>query len=401
MGASRRLLPGFIGAMLLVALLQSVRYHSFLQARSSMMSVAVPKAVPAEPPPATADTAPHAESGVVPSRSSDGASPPTLRGRLAYVVLISNEKYVDGALVLGWSLREKSEYIRTRRCDLVLMLPPGSICPHNVQRLQQVGYRIVPVNESLSETNKASAWKGTLNKLYLFNLTDYWKIAYFDADMYALVNPDAIFHYTMPNSSWVVAIVHGKKYFATGAMVLMPDAEVCRQIVAFYLAGARNRSDARGFYGFNARDGLVFRWFIGPRRISLDPAYSSYRSGSLSGLKLFHWAGAWKPWYNRAWRGREVAYLPKEMQGHMEFGAAWRMWWTAYETMHRALWMAENGITYCDGSPYGGNSSNAPAGVIVSPKTHVWMDRYTKWEYVQEFLLTGPSAKPAEKRRPP
>ena len=38
-----------------------------------------------------------------------------------------------------------------------------------------------------------------------------------------------------------------------GAMVIMPDAEVCRQIVEFYLAGARNKSDARGFYGFNAR----------------------------------------------------------------------------------------------------------------------------------------------------
>ena len=40
------------------------------------------------------------------------------------------------------------------------------------------------------------------------------------------------------------------------------------------------------------RDGLVFRWFIGSRRVSLDPSYSSYRSGpSLGGLKLFHWHG--------------------------------------------------------------------------------------------------------------
>ena len=80
--------------------------------------------------------------------------------RTAYVVLISNEKYVDGALTLAWSLRQQSPSIQTKRCDLVLMLPPDSICDSNIVRLKQVGYRIVPVNYSLSETNKHSAWKG-------------------------------------------------------------------------------------------------------------------------------------------------------------------------------------------------------------------------------------------------
>eukprot|EP00997_Jenningsia_sp_PLL12_P009746 NODE_676_length_1521_cov_75.086957_g556_i0.p2 GENE.NODE_676_length_1521_cov_75.086957_g556_i0~~NODE_676_length_1521_cov_75.086957_g556_i0.p2 ORF type:complete len:175 (-),score=25.49 NODE_676_length_1521_cov_75.086957_g556_i0:158-682(-) len=172
-------------------------------------------------------------------------------------------------------------------------------------------------------------------------------------------------------------------------MVLHPDADLCRRIVKFYLKGAHNKSDARGFYGFNARDGLVLRWFIGPNHIPLDPTYSSFRmGGSLKGIKLFHWHGAWKPWYNKAWRGREVAYLPANMQGHIQFGQAWRMWWHNYEQMHLELWSSGTDSRVICSGEYGGVNAS-----IAAPHTHVWMNRYTQWEYVQRVGIANTTEK--------
>lgn len=42
----------------------------------------------------------------------------------------------------------------------------------------------------------------------------------------------------------------------------MPDAQRCAEIVNFFVTTARNRSDTRGFSGYNARDGLVYRWCV-------------------------------------------------------------------------------------------------------------------------------------------
>jgi len=302
-------------------------------------------------------------------------------GRTAYVALLSNEKYVDGALVLGWSLMETSHCLRVQTCDLVLVLRPEALCPPDVRRLHHVGYTVVPIDRSLGVINDRSPWTDTLDKLHLFNLTAYWKIAYFDVDMLALANPDGIFDYVLPNSSWVAAVSQSSGYFATTAMVLMPDVAVARRIVDFYSDGARNATDPRGFAGPMARDGLVLRYFFGPRFIPLDPAYCAYQNWrSLAGVKVFHWSVAWKPWYHRTGNKTEVDHLPMKMRGRPEFGEAERRWWAAYEAAHRSL-RAIDGGPYCDGAPYGGRAGNAS----VTARTHVWMIRYTKWEYTQPF----------------
>eukprot|EP01010_Urceolus_cornutus_P002189 NODE_279_length_1853_cov_268.353659_g226_i0.p1 GENE.NODE_279_length_1853_cov_268.353659_g226_i0~~NODE_279_length_1853_cov_268.353659_g226_i0.p1 ORF type:complete len:515 (-),score=139.72 NODE_279_length_1853_cov_268.353659_g226_i0:27-1571(-) len=309
--------------------------------------------------------------------------------RNAYVIMISNNKYVDGALVLGWSIAQHSLLVQQRRCDLLVMLT-NAIADSNKRRLQEVGYHIVPINKSLSDTNRRSAWKDTLNKLYLFNLTDYHKIAFFDADMLAVANPDAIFNVRLPNSSWVGAVGYGK-YFATGTMVLMPDAEVCRQIVKFYLDTAHNKSDKRGFMGYNARDGLVFRWFVKNRHVNLESGFSLYST-------MAHFRGGWKPWYNRAWKGKEVAHLASILRGSVDTsGSQYHKWWAAYEAMHNKLWRDQPYIGGGDknggggaggggGGVYGGKAvapNGTLNGVVVSPRTHVWMNRFTIFEYVQ------------------
>ena len=57
---------------------------------------------------------------------------PPKHNRTAYVVLISNEKYVDGALTLAWSLTDQSDLIKVRcpvrrmRCSLSPFCPPSA-----------------------------------------------------------------------------------------------------------------------------------------------------------------------------------------------------------------------------------------------------------------------------------
>ena len=296
----------------------------------------------------------------------------------AYVAMISNEKYVDGALVLAGSLTKHSALVQTRGCDLVIMLT--GISEPSRERLRDVGYRIVPVNRSLSGTNKRSAWKATLDKLYLFNLTDYDTIAFFDADMLALQNPDSIFDVQLPNKSWIAALGSGR-YFATGVMVLHPSVEECNSIVTFYLETSRNKSDTRGFSGYNARDGLVFRWYIKSRHVMLPSKYSEYRPGSanLKGIVLYHFRGGWKPWYNKAWHGKEVQHLHENLRGLVDSsGTAYRLWWEEYQALHVRFW--SQGFAY---GVYGGKANAS----LATPHTHLWMDRYTPWEYVQPYTL--------------
>ena len=48
--------------------------------------------------------------------------------------------------------------------------------------------------------------------------------------------------------------------------------------------------------------------------------------------------------------------------------------------------MNEVNVPYCDGVPYGGNSSNYEPGEVISPKTHVWMNRCAPGTLVHPHL---------------
>eukprot|EP00996_Jenningsia_fusiforme_P002015 NODE_2862_length_1102_cov_32.140551_g2624_i0.p1 GENE.NODE_2862_length_1102_cov_32.140551_g2624_i0~~NODE_2862_length_1102_cov_32.140551_g2624_i0.p1 ORF type:complete len:185 (-),score=22.25 NODE_2862_length_1102_cov_32.140551_g2624_i0:159-713(-) len=174
-------------------------------------------------------------------------------------------------------------------------------------------------------------------------------------------------------------------------MVLHPNATLCSQLVQFFLEG--QKSDPKAFNGYNTRDGMIFRKFFYGRYIPMSSIYSAHREGkrSLVGLKMLHFRGGWKPWYNIKWQGKEIAHLHKDLRGTIDTGTGYGLWWNAYEDMHRRLWMLQ---PYTDGGPYGGAASkpNKTGGSSVRPRpeTHVWINRYIRWEYTQWLSWLDP-----------
>eukprot|EP00668_Euglena_longa_P013891 GGOE01017842.1.p1 GENE.GGOE01017842.1~~GGOE01017842.1.p1 ORF type:complete len:557 (+),score=100.64 GGOE01017842.1:71-1741(+) len=302
----------------------------------------------------TSETVPH------------GRRKPKPTGRAAAKVVSRTEH-----AFVSVSLLAKSLLLKQKKCELVL-LGPKDLAPDSAVRLRAAGYvQIKSVSDSLSDIIPNSAWKGTFDKLYLWSFTEYKLVAFFDADMLALTDPDAVFDFRPPNASWIGA--HGSRsgsYFQTGMMVIMPDETVFQSLLDFFKRGVQSHT----FEGANARDGQVARAFFGSRYIRIPPSFSMYRnaSESIEGVKGYHFRGKFKPWFDM---NNPPRFKPSHANGAVEFGTAYRWWWEYYESFHVNFTKAggENGHRY------GGRL----AGSSIHPATHVWMLRHTAEEYVQ------------------
>jgi len=209
----------------------------------------------------------------------------------------------------------------------------------------------------------------TFDKLYLWGLVEYAMVAFFDADMLALDEPDSVFNSALPNSSYIGALgSHDKKYFQTGMMTLLPSNETFAALLDHFQAGVRSRR----FRGPSARDGQVARSFFGRRFVRLSNYYSLYRpaSQSLARIKVFHFRGQFKPWYDL----RNPPRLAPGALGAVEFGKPYRLWWDYYERFHYAEYAAGRE------PPVGWGGRATGEG---HPATHVWMQRYAERPYTQ------------------
>eukprot|EP00759_Apiculatamorpha_spiralis_P045906 PhF_6_TR42653/c0_g1_i8/m.64241 len=125
----------------------------------------------------------------------------------AYVMIISNEQYVDGAMVLGYTLRKHSDLLRRGECALVILITQNRVGEVSKQRLQRAGFTEIIEVVSLAKRVPNSYWKDTFDKLYMFNLTKYQKVVFMDSDM-LVINPgmDKLFSKKIPSPKHVGAI---------------------------------------------------------------------------------------------------------------------------------------------------------------------------------------------------
>ncbi|KAJ9456914.1 putative UDP-glucuronate:xylan alpha-glucuronosyltransferase 4 [Diplonema papillatum] len=306
-------------------------------------------------------------------------------GKAAYVTFVGNDKYVDGALVLGWTLREHSAFVRQRKsaCEVVVLVAPR-VHVSNRERLRSVfdAVHAIPDGQSLSRVIPGTSWGTTFDKFYLYNLTDYAVVAFLDADIVILKNPDSIFDTRLPpDLHWIGAVPgHSSKgYFHTGAMVLRPSAELLQELLEFYRKQYNSKEDKYKFRSPNGRDGLVMRYFIDGRVVFLGDKYSSQHSHSPSVVGM-HLSGTWKPWFNRFGNEQEVAEVRPQLRTRPSFGAAHEIWWKAYEQLH-----LQHFATDAEADEWASHWEGSDAASGTSPRTHVWMLRETKWEYVQKL----------------
>lgn len=145
-----------------------------------------------------------------------------------YLTVLSTDNYLDGVLVLYQSLK----HTHTRYPFTVLIT--GEVSNTTEERLKQYDLEVIKIQEkiSLPEAVKQKNvdanfphWNETLNKLFMFELTQFDKIVYLDSDMLVLENIDELF-----NKPHMAAAVAGKKYpghenwtkLNSGIMVLEP-----------------------------------------------------------------------------------------------------------------------------------------------------------------------------------
>eukprot|EP00667_Euglena_gracilis_P007592 EG_transcript_7670 len=278
------------------------------------------------------------------------------RGQYAYVCVISNEKYLDGAVTMGWSLRKHSRLLQTGRADLVIIVNE-LLHSNSLALLAAVGWDYVKVLKTLSYLSPRSYFTYTFDKLYLFGLTQYRRVVFFDADMICTGSPDAMFNTSLPSARWVGAIgATGSAYFQTGTMVIQPSIEVFEDLYREYRYGKFNYNQWR------ARDGILCRNYFGTQHVMYPSA------------PLHHYSGYFKPWFNKD-------KPPARSEKYPDFGHYYQLWWKTYEEVHLTAL-----ISFWDGrSPYGGLRT---LDSHVTPHTHLWLQRYAKMNYTRKLSRT-------------
>ncbi|RNF09692.1 putative glycosyl transferase [Trypanosoma rangeli] len=346
---------------------------------------------------------PMAAAGILPLVAQSRHAP------IAYLTFISNEKFVDGALVLGASLRNTSRFLQHGVADLVVMATVSRISEASRRRLlNEGGYTHVFEVPSLAQRVHATSglFRDTLDKIYMFNLTMYEKLVYMDADMIAIRSMDSLFSRPRVRGPDYVAAVGGKGYFQTGMMIIIPTQEMFNCIYDRLIRGTP--PNGRRFIGSSARDGALLRDVFQTHFHPINPMYSRnlnprYRVDmKIPGegtVVAVHLRGIIKPWFDR-----RLPNLQTKL-GKKEFGFTYLHWWTLYEEkIHKKsahyvkmLQMQSEGrasgseAVVVDGIAFGMDRTDAD-GTPVSPLTHVWMQRYSEDAYTQ--LLSS-----EEKRR--
>eukprot|EP01060_Flectonema_neradi_P018031 TRINITY_DN2484_c0_g1_i1.p1 TRINITY_DN2484_c0_g1~~TRINITY_DN2484_c0_g1_i1.p1 ORF type:complete len:395 (+),score=47.13 TRINITY_DN2484_c0_g1_i1:123-1307(+) len=287
-------------------------------------------------------------------------------GKVGIVTFVGNNKYCDGALVLGFTAKESSDCGEGKWCRTGVLVS-NKVSPTNTHRLSIVFDDIFTVNNSLAKSVKGTPWGSTFDKFYLWSLTRYEFIVFYDADM--VLNKNTATFYkslSLPSENhWIAALGTTGGYFATGTVVLRPNATILDELLGFYHAVLKNDTDKWGFRGPNARDGLVMRYFIAGRVIPID------------GIPGHHLSGAWKPWYNIKGDYSEVKDFRKIFtHGEPARTPQYEAWWDACVRMHKKVFMEREQEIEAYHEEWGMKSS---------PKTHIWMLRETKWQYLYEI----------------
>ena len=340
----------------------------------------------------------HSEDTSPDSNTHADTEDPHPTKKSAHIVVVGNEKYVDGALVMGWSLNK----YKTKSQELVCLVTEGKVHKESITRLERVGWDRVISVDSFAHTLKRSMWKDSFVKLHMFNFTEYDKVAYWDSDMAIADDPNGVFSLKIPQDSdnpHVIAIgskpSKGRKnYFQTGMMVFRPTVAMHKQIWGKF------EKDLMSYNTVNGRDGALLREFFGPHYSSLPDKFSRNIDPrkKIEGVVGVHYRGGYKPWFNRAKpkQTRLKGVDPAQDDTRKDFGYAYLHWWKLNEEMQRFLSSSRfktkgKGKTDFWPSPSAAEDiervwlSDEEQIEPASHKTHVHMLRHTDEAYVQPY----------------
>ncbi|CAI5988761.1 unnamed protein product [Closterium sp. NIES-64] len=139
---------------------------------------------------------------------------PAAARRVAYAtVLHSKEDYVCGAIALANSLRRSGTH-----ADLVALVS-AEIGNFSRGGLEAAGWRLIEIERIRNPFGRAGTYnQWNYSKLRLWQLTEYAKVVFVDADILVLRNMDHLFEY--PELS---ARSNSRRFFNSGVMVIEPS----------------------------------------------------------------------------------------------------------------------------------------------------------------------------------
>lgn len=155
----------------------------------------------------------------------------------AYVTIINTTKYIDGVICLERSLREvKSRYpfyaviTGSDRKKIKYELNKYSINTVEIERKISIPECVLKRNISGGHEN----WNYSFDKLFVYDLIQFDKVIFLDADLYILKNLDHLF-----KKEHMTAATSGKYYpgkeswtkLNSGLMVIKPEKDLLNKVI--------------------------------------------------------------------------------------------------------------------------------------------------------------------------
>lgn len=246
--------------------------------------------------------------------------------------LVSTDGYLPAAIVLGWSLRRAGWSHET-----VVMVTDG-VSAKGREALKRWWGWVIPVDTIAAPAGEA--WKRrflrNFTKLRAWQLTDYDKVIFLDADTIVLGSLDALLE--RPDFA-AAPCVFPPDSFNTGSMVLDPSDAVYEDMIAHL---REHRVSGFGDQGFLNR--YYPEWYTGPPGRRLPVTYNvnqlMYRVAPVwnelkDRMRVLHFAGRGKPWDHRwGWLPR-LGYSIGPRRGFGDPPGPWTFWWRGWEEVAR------------------------------------------------------------------
>lgn len=232
--------------------------------------------------------------------------------KYAYITLVSSEDYVFGAIVMYYSWKEtNSKYP-------FLCLVTNNISLQSKSILRTVGFEVIEVlkyaptvykemletiepemlkDSGVGKDFNKNGWQNCWSKFYCWQLTDYDKLVYYDADTWFVKNCDELFNY--PHMS----ALEDWQGFCAGMLVIEPSLDELNKLLelseqsAFHQNTLNNDQFVLNQYHSNWKDdpNRILPDYFHKRIIDLDFHDTSWFFKNQQKIRAFHLVGQ-KPW---------------------------------------------------------------------------------------------------------
>ncbi|KAJ3124776.1 hypothetical protein HK098_000867 [Nowakowskiella sp. JEL0407] len=167
--------------------------------------------------------------------------------RFAYGFYTTNDDYACATLNIAKSIEDVGG--RSRSDIEVLVLYTEDVSEKFVKKFQDANFRAIPTktikNQAVGPYHHL--WKHSVTKLSVFNMTEYDRIIYLDADALAVKNPDWLFdlppHFLYsPRAYW---LWDKQPWFNAQMFILEPSQQAFQRQMDFFY---RNEKNGKVFY---------------------------------------------------------------------------------------------------------------------------------------------------------